>query len=114
MSGPRDTTRGPSAHRLNAVLATGTTLLGLWFGLAAPAVSPVGPPASTVPAVVSEAAGTLAPPAQAAPTAPTAPTAPAAPTAPTAPAQAGGPQDGNRRDDAFQGRDDGGQQGRHR
>ena len=96
---PRRVTARPGARRQNAVLTLVATVLGLWFGLAAPSVSPVGLPTSLSPAVVSDAAAPLDPPAQA---------------APTPPAGDAAPRGTERRGDPGQGPDGLGQQGRHR
>ncbi|WP_157720210.1 hypothetical protein [Friedmanniella luteola] len=48
----RRAVRRPTSRRQNVVLTLAATVLGLWFGLGAPAVSPVAPP---VPAVSSPA-----------------------------------------------------------
>jgi hypothetical protein len=46
-----------TSRRQNVVLTVVATVLGLWFGLAAPAISPVAPPVSSAssPAVVAQA-----------------------------------------------------------
>ena len=84
---PRRASAPPRTRRQNALLTLVATLLGLWFGLAAPAVSPVDPgaPPAATPAVVSEAAGPVG---QAAPADPVVPADPE-PADPRA-AQAGG------------------------
>lgn len=62
----------PSNRRHDALLAVAAASLALWFGLAAPSASPVGPPApaSAEPVVADQAADPLA---QVAPVVPASP-----------------------------------------
>jgi len=92
---PRGALARPTNRRQSVMLTLTATALGLWFGFAAPSISPVSPtpPPVTAPAGVSEAAG------------------PADPTDPADPAAPAGPGRGDGQRGRFDRTD---QQGRHR